>query len=64
VDPSVISGGIAEALLTTAGGLAVAIVALIPFNYFVAQVRRRARTLEHTIHLAEVAYGQGRQHEA
>ena len=62
VDPSVISGGIAEALLTTAGGLAVAIVALIPFNYFVTQVRRRARTLEHTIHLCEMAYGQGRQH--
>jgi len=62
VDPTVVSGGIAEALLTTAGGLAVAIAALIPFNYFVAQVRRRARTLEHTIHLFEMAYGRGRQH--
>jgi biopolymer transport protein ExbB len=62
VDPSVVSGGIAEALLTTAGGLAVAIVALIPFNYFVARVRRRARQLEHAAHQFEMAYGRGRQH--
>ena len=64
VDPSVISGGIAEALLTTAAGLAVAIAALIPFNYFVNQVKRRARTLEHTIHQFEMAYGRGRVQNA
>ena len=62
VDPTVISGGIAEALLTTAGGLAVAIAALIPFNFFVTRVRRHARTLEHTIHQFEMAVGRGRQH--
>jgi len=61
VDPSVVTGGIAEALLTTAAGLAVAIFALIPFNFFVAQVRRRARTLEHTIHQFEMAFGKGKQ---
>ena len=63
VDPTVVTGGIAEALLTTAAGLAVAIFALIPFNFFVAKVRQRARTLEHTIHQFEMAYGKGRQSE-
>jgi biopolymer transport protein ExbB len=63
VDPTVVTGGIAEALLTTAAGLAVAIFALIPFNFFIAKVRQRARTLEHTIHQFEMAYGRGRQAE-
>jgi biopolymer transport protein ExbB len=61
VDPTIVTGGIAEALLTTAAGLAVAIFALIPFNFFVAKVRQRARTLEHTIHQFEMAFGKGRQ---
>ena len=64
VDPTVVTGGIAEALLTTAAGLAVAIFALIPFNFFVARVRQRARTLEHTIHQFEMAFGKGRQNES
>ncbi len=64
VDPTIVTGGIAEALLTTAGGLAVAIFALIPFNFFVAMVRQRARTLEHTIHQFEMAFGKGRQVES
>ena len=63
VDPTVVTGGIAEALLTTAAGLAVAIFALIPFNFFVAKVRQRARTLEHTIHQFEMAYGKGKKTE-
>ena len=61
VDPTIVTGGIAEALLTTAAGLGVAIFALIPFNFFVARVRQRARTLEHTIHQFEMAYGKGRK---
>jgi biopolymer transport protein ExbB len=40
--PHAITGGVAEALIATATGLAVAIAALVPYNYF---NRRADRTL-------------------
>jgi biopolymer transport protein ExbB len=58
-DPAAVTGGIAEALLTTAAGLIVAIGALIPFNLFVSILRRHARDIEQTIHQCEIAYRQG-----
>ncbi len=58
-DPTAVTGGIAEALLTTAAGLIVAILALLPFNFFVAQLKRYARHLEQLSHRCEVAYQQG-----
>jgi biopolymer transport protein ExbB len=61
-DPTAVTGGIAEALITTAAGLIVAILALIPFNYFVAQVRRLARDLEQNGHRLEIAYSRGLTH--
>jgi biopolymer transport protein ExbB len=37
VSSSAVAGGISEALITTAGGLAVALIAVIPYNYFNAK---------------------------
>ncbi len=45
-DPRDVSGGIAEALLTTAVGLTVAIVVLFPYNAFRAQIDRTLGRLE------------------
>ncbi len=45
-DPSAVSGGIAEALLTTAVGLAVALIVLLPYNAFRAQIDRTLGRME------------------
>jgi biopolymer transport protein ExbB len=44
--PTVITGGISEALIATAFGLGIAIVALIPFNYLNARVEDARHELE------------------
>lgn len=44
--PTVITGGIAEALIATAFGLSIAIVALIPFNYLNARVEEARHEIE------------------
>ncbi|MDB5972972.1 MAG: hypothetical protein JWQ90_5422 [Hydrocarboniphaga sp.] len=46
VSPSILSGGLWEALLTTAGGLAVAIVALVAFNYLDRRIERLQQRME------------------
>jgi biopolymer transport protein ExbB/TolQ len=44
--PEVVSAGIAEALITTAAGLVVAIPAVIAYNYFVHQVHRLSEEID------------------
>ena len=46
VDPRTVTRGIAQALLTTAAGLTVALLTLIPHNYFVHRLERTAAELE------------------
>lgn len=50
--PTVITGGIAQALIATACGLAVAIIALVPFNYLNARLEEARHEIEDvTTHL-------------
>ncbi len=44
--PTVITGGIAEALIATAFGLGIAIIALIPFNYLNARLEEARHEIE------------------
>ncbi len=46
VNPSVLAGGIWEALLTTAAGLAVGILALLFYNYLLNRIRRLVHDME------------------
>jgi len=54
-DPRGVSSGIAEALITTAAGLAIAIGTLIPFNYFSARVEKYAHVIEQAATRLEIA---------
>jgi biopolymer transport protein ExbB len=61
-DPKAVTGGIAQALITTAAGLAIALVTLVPLNYFIGRTERAVRRLQQIATHFEVAYrrGQGR----
>jgi biopolymer transport protein ExbB len=45
-DPQAVTAGIAQALLTTAAGLLIAIFTLFPYNYFVSKVEEAAVRIE------------------
>ena len=44
--PTAITGGVAEALVATAAGLAIAIVTLVPYNYFTARAEQALDAME------------------
>jgi biopolymer transport protein ExbB len=60
-NPMGATAGISEALITTAAGLIVAIGCLFPFNFFVAQIKRRTHELEQLMHQMEIAYNTSTQ---
>ena len=55
-DPKAVTGGIAQALITTAAGLTVALMTLVPFNYLVAKVKKEAKEVNKIMVRFEAAY--------
>lgn len=55
VDPSAVTGGIAQALITTASGLIIAIFTLIPFNYFNSLIETNTQDIEKYVNALEIA---------
>lgn len=45
-NPRAITGGIAQALITTAAGLIIAIITLVPYNYFLTRVDKATQNME------------------
>jgi biopolymer transport protein ExbB len=58
-DPKAVTSGIAQALLTTAAGLAIAIVALLPYNALTRKVEKVTRYLEQLVTCYEVTVQKG-----
>lgn len=45
--PHAVTGGVAEALIATATGISVAVITLIPYNYFLARIEKETESIEH-----------------
>jgi biopolymer transport protein ExbB len=53
--PHAVTGGVAEALIATATGLLIAILALIPYNYFTTRAEKEMEDIEYYASRMELA---------
>ncbi|MHC4453133.1 MAG: MotA/TolQ/ExbB proton channel family protein [Planctomycetota bacterium] len=60
-DPKAVTGGIAQALITTATGLTVALASIIPYNYFIVKLERAARNIEKCTTSFEIYHKEGKR---
>lgn len=56
-DPQAVTSGIAQALITTAAGLLIAIFTLFPYNYFMSKVEKAAVRIEKYATSLEIVCG-------
>ena len=56
-DPKLVTGGIAQALITTATGLTISIASVFPYNYFKAKIEHAVHIMEKYATSLEVVYG-------
>lgn len=55
-NPQAVTGGIAQALVTTATGLAIAIVTVFPYNYFNSRIEKAIKNIEKYATSFEIVY--------
>jgi len=53
--PHAVTGGVAEALVCTAAGISVAVVSLVPYNYFLSRVEGETDVIENYATRLELA---------
>ncbi len=57
-NPQAVTGGIAQALITTATGLSIAIITVFPYNYFNSRIKKAAAIMEKYATSFEIVYNQ------
>ena len=54
--PHAVTGGVAKALICTAAGIIVAVVSLVPYNYFLSRIERYTELIEEYATRAESVF--------
>ncbi len=60
-NPKIVAVGIAQALITTASGLTISILTLVPYNYLIARIERVVNEVNQAMGRMEISYSKSRQ---